>query len=87
MTAPIRFHPRRFRSAAAHYVLGRPPYAPGLIRRVAECTGFQESVNHEDLGISFATEDIHAHAVLVADEQQIDLRPGHVQVMNPQLSQ
>ena len=29
----------RFRTAAAHYLRGRPPYAPALIRRVAQLTG------------------------------------------------
>jgi SAM-dependent methyltransferase len=39
-------HPseRRFRSAAAHYVTGRPPYPSALIDRVAEACG----VGHED---------------------------------------
>ena len=36
---PVPFEPRRFRTAAAHYLAGRPGYAPRLIRRVAElCT-------------------------------------------------
>ena len=33
---PLPFEPDRFRSAAAHYEPGRVPYAPTLIRRVAE---------------------------------------------------
>lgn len=33
------FDPERYRSAAAHYERGRVPYAPALIRRVAEVTG------------------------------------------------
>ena len=33
------FQPRRFRSAAQHYLSGRPAYAPRLIRHVARFTG------------------------------------------------
>ncbi len=35
----IPFETRRFRTAAAHYLAGRPAYAPGLIERVAEVCG------------------------------------------------
>ncbi len=50
MTAPIPFEPSRFRSAAAHYVAGRPPYAPSLIRRVAELCGLRDAHRVLDLG-------------------------------------
>ena len=36
MITPLAFEPHRFRSAAAHYLPGRPAYAAGLIARVAE---------------------------------------------------
>jgi len=39
MAVPVAFLPHRFRSAAPHYVAGRPPYPPRLIARVAALTG------------------------------------------------
>jgi SAM-dependent methyltransferase len=47
---PIPFEPDRFRTAAAHYEEGRPPYAPALIRRVAEVTGLSRQHRVLDLG-------------------------------------
>lgn len=46
----IPFEPRRFASAAAHYVHGRPPYAPRLIERVAALCGLQPQHAVLDLG-------------------------------------
>jgi len=36
MSTPLPYEPRRFRTAAAHYQAGRPPYARRLIERVVE---------------------------------------------------
>jgi SAM-dependent methyltransferase len=47
---PLPFEPDRFLSAAAHYELGRAPYAPALIRRVAEATGLGPRHRALDLG-------------------------------------
>jgi SAM-dependent methyltransferase len=47
---PIPFEKRRFRTAAAHYLAGRPAYAPGLIRRVAEACGVAPPARLLDLG-------------------------------------
>ena len=47
---PQPFDPDRYRSAAAHYERGRPPYAPALIRRVAEVTGLGSQHRVLDLG-------------------------------------
>ena len=44
------FQPRRFRSAAQHYLSGRPAYAPRLIRRVARFTGLTPDDRVLDLG-------------------------------------
>jgi SAM-dependent methyltransferase len=44
------FESRRFRTAAAHYVAGRPPYSPRLIRRVVELTGLAHTHRVLDLG-------------------------------------
>ena len=50
MTAPIPFDPARFRSAAAHYLDGRPGYAAGLIRAVAMLCGLDGGGRMLDLG-------------------------------------
>ncbi len=44
------FNPERYGSAAAHYERGRVPYAPALIRRVAEVTGLGSQHRVLDLG-------------------------------------
>ena len=44
------FDSERYRSAAAHYEKGRVPYAPALIRRVAEVTGLGSEHRVLDLG-------------------------------------
>ena len=44
------FQPRRFRSAAQHYLSGRPAYAHRLIRRVARLTGLTPDDRVLDLG-------------------------------------
>jgi SAM-dependent methyltransferase len=50
MTTTIPYDPRRFRSAAAHYLAGRPPYAALLIQRVAAACGLQRTHRVLDLG-------------------------------------
>jgi SAM-dependent methyltransferase len=50
MTTPIPFVPDRFRHAAAHYLTGRPAYAPALIRRVAQTCGLDGSQRMLDIG-------------------------------------
>lgn len=47
---PQPFDPERYRSAAAHYERGRVPYAPALIRRVAEVVGLGSGHRVLDLG-------------------------------------
>jgi trans-aconitate methyltransferase len=47
---PQPFDPDRYRSAAAHYERGRVPYAPALIRRVAEVTRLESKHRVLDLG-------------------------------------
>ncbi|CAN5124848.1 hypothetical protein BH10PSE6_BH10PSE6_41990 [soil metagenome] len=48
--APPPFDPDRYRSPAAHYEHGRVPYAPALIRRVAEVTVLGSRHRVLDLG-------------------------------------
>jgi len=47
---PERFETRRFRTAAAHYLAGRPPYSPRLIRRVVQLCGAARDHRVLDLG-------------------------------------
>jgi SAM-dependent methyltransferase len=47
---PVPFDPRRFHTAAAHYLAGRPAYAPRLIRRVVELCGLRTADRLLDLG-------------------------------------
>ena len=44
------FQPRRFRTAAEHYLAGRPAYAPRLIRHVTRFTGLTREHRVLDLG-------------------------------------
>ncbi len=48
--APQPLDPDRYRSASAHYERGRVPYAPALIRRVADVTGLGAQHRVLDLG-------------------------------------
>lgn len=50
MNEAVPFEPHRFRSAAAHYRAGRPPYPPALLRRAAQATGLGEGDRVLDLG-------------------------------------
>ncbi|HKU99905.1 MAG TPA: class I SAM-dependent methyltransferase [Vineibacter sp.] len=50
MLTPIPFEPHRFQSAAAHYLAGRPAYAPRLIERVAALCGLRKTDRVLDLG-------------------------------------
>ena len=46
----IPFEPRRFQSAAPHYLAGRPGYAPRLVERVAQVCGLDGAGSLLDLG-------------------------------------
>jgi SAM-dependent methyltransferase len=50
MVAPTPFQPRRFQSAAQHYLAGRPPYAERLIALVAERCRLRRTDRVLDLG-------------------------------------
>jgi SAM-dependent methyltransferase len=47
---PVPFQPRRFRTAAHHYLAGRPGYAPHAIARVIELCGVKAEDRVLDLG-------------------------------------
>jgi SAM-dependent methyltransferase len=71
---PTPFDPERYRSAAAHYERGRVPYAPALIRRVAEVTGLGSRHRVLDLGCGPGPL-ARAFAPLVAEVVAIDPTP------------
>ena len=50
MTVAADFEARRFQSAAAHYLAGRPPYPDALIARTAQLTGLTPEDRLLDLG-------------------------------------
>lgn len=50
MTAAVDFETRRFQTAAAHYLAGRPPYPDALIARAAELVGLTPADRLLDLG-------------------------------------
>ena len=50
MVTPVPFQPRRFQSAAQHYLAGRPPYAERLIALVAERCRLRRADRLLDLG-------------------------------------
>src|SRR5262245_47813750 len=50
MVSPVPFQPRRFQSAAQHYLAGRPPYAERLIALVAERCRLRGTDRLLDLG-------------------------------------
>jgi len=50
MTAAVDFEVRRFQSAAAHYLAGRPPYPDALIARTVELVGLTRADRLLDLG-------------------------------------
>ncbi len=50
MAGDLAFDAHRFRTAAAHYLQGRPPYAPVLMRRIVQICGLDGSQRLLDLG-------------------------------------
>ena len=50
MTGDLAFDAHRFLTAAKHYLQGRPPYAPVLMRRIVQICGLDGSQRLLDLG-------------------------------------
>lgn len=74
MIAPVPFQPRRFQSAAQHYLAGRPPYADHLITLVAARCGLRRTDRLLDLGCGPGQLAI-AFAPLVGSVLAIDPEP------------
>jgi SAM-dependent methyltransferase len=74
MIAPVPFQPRRFQSAAQHYLAGRPPYAGRLITLVAERCRLRRTDRLLDLGCGPGQLAI-AFAPLVGSVLAIDPEP------------
>jgi SAM-dependent methyltransferase len=71
---PIPFESRRFRTAAAHYLAGRPAYPPRLIARVAELCRLGPTHRVLDLGCG-PGQLARAFAPLVAGVLGVDPEP------------
>jgi SAM-dependent methyltransferase len=77
--APVPFQPHRFRTAAAHYLAGRPAYAPRAIARVAELCRLNPADRVLDLGCG-PGQLARAFAPLVAAVLGIDPEPEMLRV-------
>ncbi len=71
--------PRRFRTAAGHYVAGRPPYPPALIEDVAASCGFTRAHRLLDLGTGPGVVAI-AFAPYVGSVLAVDPEPEMLQI-------
>jgi SAM-dependent methyltransferase len=77
--APVPFQPHRFRTAAAHYLAGRPAYAPRAIARVAELCRLKPTDRVLDLGCG-PGQLARAFAPTVAQVVGIDPEPEMLRV-------
>lgn len=85
MSDPLPFELRRFRTAAAHYLAGRPPYPAELIRRVAESCTLRATDRVMDLGCG-PGQLARAFAPLVQHVVGIDPEPEMLRVAAAQSS-
>lgn len=76
---PVPFEQRRFRTAAEHYLAGRPPYAAGLIARVAQLCRLAPADRVMDLGCG-PGQLARASAPLVAEVVALDPEPEMLRV-------
>ena len=79
MQEPVAFDPHRFRTAAAHYLDGRPPYPERLIARVAGICGLGSADRALDLGCG-PGQLARAFAPYVAGVLGIDPEPEMLRV-------
>jgi SAM-dependent methyltransferase len=77
------FQSHRFRSAAAHYLSGRPAYAPRLIRLVAQLTRLSDTSRVLDLGCGPGML-AGAFAPFVAEVVAIDPEPEMLRIAEDQ---
>jgi len=77
------FEKRRFRTAAPHYLQGRPPYAARLIARVAALTGLAAAHRVMDLGCG-PGQLAHAFAPYAAQVVAIDPEPEMLRIARDQ---
>ncbi len=76
---PIPFEPRRFRTAATHYLAGRPAYAPRVITRVVALCGLSAPHRLLDLGCG-PGQLARAFAPFVAEVLGIDPEPEMLRI-------
>ena len=76
---PIPFQPHRFRTAASHYLAGRPAYAPRALARVVELCCLKPTDRVLDLGCG-PGQLARAFAPVVAEVVGIDPEPEMLRV-------
>ena len=79
MSQTVPFEQRRFRTAAEHYLAGRPPYAAGLIARVAELCRLGPACRVMDLGCG-PGQLARAFAPFVAEAVALDPEPEMLRI-------
>ena len=77
------FEDRRFQSAAAHYLAGRPPYPEALIERVVQMTGLTRQDRVLDLGCG-PGQLARAFAAHVAEAVAMDPEPRMLAIAREQ---
>ena len=65
----------------------RPPRLSRHESAAAKQTNAARSLHHQDLDVPVTAQHIDAHVLLMADQEQIDGRPSHLEIVNPQLTQ
>ena len=84
MAGSVEFQPHRFRTAAKHYLAGRPAYAPRLIERVARGVGLGAEDRVLDLGCGPGML-AGAFAPLVREVVAVDPEPEMLRIAEAQV--
>src|SRR6266511_853037 len=64
----------------------RPPRLSRLEGAAAKQTNAARSLHHQALDVPVTAQHIDAHVLLMAHQEQIDGRPSHLEIVNPQLT-
>jgi hypothetical protein len=54
---------------------------------LANQTNAARSLHHQDMDVPVTAQHIDAHVLLMAGQEQIEGRPSHLEIVNPQLTQ
>src|SRR6266511_2254593 len=64
----------------------RPPRLSRHESAAAKQTNAARSLHHQALDVPVTAQHIDTHVLLMADQEQIDGRPSHLEIVNPQLT-